>query len=374
MKRLYYLDNLRIFLSILVVLHHVSIGYGAMGGWCYVTNETIQGTMQQSLSALFGIEAFFSMDLFFFISAYLTTHSLDKKGARTFISRQFLRLGVPLLFVMVVFAPSLLYFIELYRQTTGVSWFDYVLQQNIYAPNTSHAWFILVLILFEVAYVFYWKYIRPGFSFSKHIQNNPPSHLQIALFILIVSTFTLLIRQVFPIGQNIIGLQPANFVTYTMMYALGILVSRKGWLDSLADKTAKSWFLISLPVAMVFTYLMFLVIREPSKINNFIDGIHLESISLAFIETIICIGFSGFFIQLFRKKLDFTHPVLKGMAANRYGVYIFHSAVVVGVTMLLEFIRLDPSVKFFIASALSVLFSFLLVDILRKIRPISRII
>jgi len=66
MKRLYYLDNLMIFLSILVVLHHVSISYGTMGGWSYITSEKLTGTIQVFLSALTGIEASFSMSLFFF--------------------------------------------------------------------------------------------------------------------------------------------------------------------------------------------------------------------------------------------------------------------------------------------------------------------
>ncbi|MFT3705132.1 MAG: acyltransferase family protein [Agriterribacter sp.] len=80
MKRLHYLDNLMIFLSMLVILHHVSIGYGTMGGWCYVTPEKLTGPVQVILSALSGVEASFSMCLFFFISAYLTIPSLEKKG------------------------------------------------------------------------------------------------------------------------------------------------------------------------------------------------------------------------------------------------------------------------------------------------------
>ena len=85
MKRLHYLDNLMVFLSVLVVLHHVSIAYGTMGGWSYVTSEKLTGSVQVSLSALTGIEASFSMSLFFFISAYLTIPSLEKKGATRFI-------------------------------------------------------------------------------------------------------------------------------------------------------------------------------------------------------------------------------------------------------------------------------------------------
>src|SRR5688572_30879615 len=98
MKRLCYLDNLMIGLSILVVLHHVSIGYGTMGGWCYVTPEKLTGATQIFISALTGIEASFSMGLFFFISAFLTIPSLEKKGVYKFTATRSIRLAVPLLF------------------------------------------------------------------------------------------------------------------------------------------------------------------------------------------------------------------------------------------------------------------------------------
>lgn len=374
MRRLHYLDNLRILLSVLVVLHHVGIGYGSMGDWCYVTNDPIQGVLQKSLSALFGIEAFFSMSLFFFISAYLTPYSLDKKSAKEFIRKQMLRLVIPLLFVMVIFAPSVLYFVEIYRQTTELSWFNYVLHQNIYAPTTSHAWFILVLIIFEAVYVLYWTYIRPKYSISKHIRNNTPSHTQIAIVIFLCSFLTILLRQYYPIGKNTIGLQIANFIPYIIMYALGILVSRKNWLDSLSDRISKTWFLVSLPVIAIFSYLMFMVIKNPPMITKFVEGIHPESISLAFIDTIICFGLSGFFIKLFREKFDYSNSILSKMTANRYGVYIFHSIVVVGITMLLEFVELQPAVRFIVASFFSVLISFLFVGLIRKFKPVSKII
>ena len=32
-KRLIYVDNLRLYLIILVVLHHIAIAYGGSGGW-----------------------------------------------------------------------------------------------------------------------------------------------------------------------------------------------------------------------------------------------------------------------------------------------------------------------------------------------------
>ena len=32
-QRMFYVDNLRIYLTVLVVLHHVAVAYGGSGGW-----------------------------------------------------------------------------------------------------------------------------------------------------------------------------------------------------------------------------------------------------------------------------------------------------------------------------------------------------
>lgn len=373
MKRLYYLDNLMIFLSVLVVLHHVSIGYGTMGSWCYVTPEKLTGTIQVFLSALTGLEASFSMSLFFFISAFLTIPSLEKKGIPKFIKSRVIRLGVPLLFVMIILAPSILYYIEIHNSTTHLSWFNYVLQQNA-KPFTSHVWFILVLITFELVYICYWKFIRPHFSVSKCLPDNIPTHINILTVILLCSGVTIIVRKFFPFGQNFIGIEFSNITPYIFMYATGLLVYRKQWLDDLSRKVAITWFPISLVAAIYFCVIIYLLSKYPDIVDKFILGITWESVSLSLAQTFLCIGFSGFFLHLFKKKFSFTNFMLSIMRENRYGVYIFHSAVVVGVTIILEFLALKPSVKYIIASILSVVFSFILVWLIRKIPFVKRVI
>ena len=373
MKRLYYLDNLMIFLSVLVVLHHVSIGYGTMGGWCYVTSEKLTGTIQIFVSVLTGLEASFSMSLFFFISAFLTIPSLEKKGVSKFIKVRLIRLVVPLLFVMIILAPSILYYIEIHNRTTQLSWFSYVLQQNT-KPYTSHAWFILVLITFELVYICYWKFIKPHFSISKCLSDSIPTHINILTIILLCSGLTLIVRQFFPLGQNFIGIQFSNITPYIFMYAIGLLVYRKQWLDDLSRKVAIIWFPISLISAAYFYMIIYLLIKHPSIINKFVLEINRESVSLAFAETFLCIGFSAFFLYLFKKKLNFTNLILSIVRENRYGVYIFHSAVVVGVTIILESLTLKPTIKYIIACILSVVFSYILVGLIRKIPLVKRVI
>ena len=83
--RFYYLDLLRVFLTMLVFYHHSAVAFGASGGWYYISKETTTGLTQGLLSASMGIDQSYFMSLFFFISAYLMPFSFDRKGMKSFI-------------------------------------------------------------------------------------------------------------------------------------------------------------------------------------------------------------------------------------------------------------------------------------------------
>jgi glucan biosynthesis protein C len=253
-----------------------------------------------------------------------------------------------------------------------LSWLSYVLQQNS-KPFTSHVWFILVLIIFELVYICYWKFIKPNFSISKCLSDNIPTHFNIFTVIVLCSGLTILVRQFFPLGQNFIGIDFSNITPYIFMYAIGILVYRKHWLDELSRKVAIIWFPISLISATYFCLIIYFLIKQPTQIHRFKE-FSWESVSLSFAQIFVCIGFSGFFLYLFKKKINFKNFILSLMRENRYGVYIFHSAVVVGVTIMLEFLTLNPIIKYIIACILSIVFSYLLVGLIRKIPLVQRII
>lgn len=103
-SRLFYIDNLRIFLISLVVLHHLSITYGAPGGWYY--NESEAGFPEVLFMSMFvATNQSFFMGMFFMISAFFIIPSLERKGTGKFITDRLLRLGIPLLVFYFLLNP-----------------------------------------------------------------------------------------------------------------------------------------------------------------------------------------------------------------------------------------------------------------------------
>lgn len=93
--RLLYIDNIRVFLTILVLFFHVMIIYAETGSWLYTEGR------QDEITSLIGAwfiavtQAYF-MGLFLFISAYFVPGSYDRKGAGRFLKDRLIRLGIPL--------------------------------------------------------------------------------------------------------------------------------------------------------------------------------------------------------------------------------------------------------------------------------------
>lgn len=145
-----YLDWLRMFAIIGVLLFHSAMPFAAEEGWHIKNNET---------SHLFSEFNFwlsrFRMPLLFFISGAVTYFILQKKNSTRFIAMRFHRLMIPLLFGMLVIVPPQIYMERLTQGFTG-TYFDFyprIFDGNPYPQgNTSwhHLWFILYLFIYNL--------------------------------------------------------------------------------------------------------------------------------------------------------------------------------------------------------------------------------
>jgi glucan biosynthesis protein C len=373
MKREFHIDNLRILLTILVIIHHTAIAYGASGGWCYVTPNTIQGAGMIGLSSMLAVDQAFFMSLFFFISALFTPISLEKKGTVKFVKDRLMRLGIPLLLTMLLINPSLLYGISVYTNTTSADWATYVwgFVKNI--PTASHMWFVLALLIFESIYLVYRKFYKG--SIASKISDRIPSNRTILIFVIVCSLVAFSIRLFYPIGgRNFIGLQFGYFGLYTIFYALGILASRKNWLEKLSFQQARIWGFAALAVIPLIVLAWISLIRDPSLFNQFIGGFHWRSFALASWEAVVCVGISYFLLTAFKKYLNRSTEFFTNMAANSYTVYFIHPVIVVGFTILFEQMSFSPSFTFMFVAALSVIACFTISHLIRKVPGVKRIL
>ena len=95
-----YIDNLRTFLITLVMLLHIAVTYGPIGFWYYYERTGLLSTYL--LGFFVSFNQAFLLGLFLMISAYFIVPSYDRKGADLFMRDRFRRLGIPLLFYIII--------------------------------------------------------------------------------------------------------------------------------------------------------------------------------------------------------------------------------------------------------------------------------
>jgi len=126
-RRLLYIDNLRITLVVMVVLSHAAITYGPLGFWYYYERTHLISAYPLAFYVSF-IQAFL-MGLFFMISAFFIPASLEAKGPKVFLADRLKRLGIPLVFYIFLISPSIRYLGYLIIKNRTVNYFVFYYEE-----------------------------------------------------------------------------------------------------------------------------------------------------------------------------------------------------------------------------------------------------
>jgi glucans biosynthesis protein C len=369
--RLYYLDNLKVFLIFLVIIHHVGQAYGATGGaWFYA----YPGERVKALSNLFMLNASFFMGLFFFISGYFFPGSFDRHGARKFVSDKLIRFGIPLVFVSLFITPVLGYVKYLhYKGAIGFPDF-YIRHWMADAPgadafNFAQLWFVEHLLIYALLYAATRTVLQgraPSLSASPSRDVRLPV---IVLFIAALGFITHLMRTSwgFPIDRwtfflGFIQMEPAHLPQYLSLFALGILAYRYSFLASVTDPRNIRWLIPGLAI-YVFTVA-----------QRYISGNQSAFFLREYREALLCVGVCIGLLALFRAFFNRTGPVVQTLADNAYGAYIIHVAVVVALQFAFDPVQAGAFTLFVVVSILAIIGSFFGSFMIRLIPGMKRVL
>ena len=153
-----------------------------------------------------------------------------------------------------------------------------------------------------------------------------------------VGAAALAIRQVVPVGVNVIGLQLGYFASYVFLFCLGLAAWRYNWFRQLEWKHARPWIIDTLPVAWLsFAALLPLAIflNGPGK-SNYSSGLSWTAISYAFWEPFIAWGLIAAWLLVFRRYVNRPSGIWTWLNRRSYAVYIIHPVVLVGISLLLR--------------------------------------
>jgi glucan biosynthesis protein C len=237
--RLFFLDNLRVLLIILVIAGHLAATYYGSDVWYY--SEPTKDEVTMFILISFGaILQAFVIGFFFLIAGYMTRGAYDRKGAAAFLKSRVLRLGIPLLIYDLFINPFVIYIARGLPRPYWDFSSDYLL--HFKQIGTGPVWFLEVLLIFSGGYVL-WRWLASRRSRSTSSVRPFPASRTIVFFLLALAVVTFVIRIWLPIFWMFepLNLQMAFFAQYISLFIVGIIAYRQNWFLLIPDGMGKVW-------------------------------------------------------------------------------------------------------------------------------------
>ena len=367
--RLYYIDNLRIFLIGLVILHHLAITYGGPGGWYYQESEAGIPEVVPMAMFLATNQAFF-MGMFFFISAYFLIPSLERKGMKQFINDRLLRLGVPTVFFYFVLHPFTVFIRDrfLYGQQVELA--------NYWYPNPVFGfgpmWFVEALIIFTAAFLL-WRMIKTAHGKRRSIPL--PSTIVIIITAILIGLGQFIIRIWLPVGWSMpfTNFQFPHFLQYIFLFALGITAYQQKWLEQLSTKHGIRWFIaMQMLIFIVFPAIFILGGAAEGDLSPFMGGMSWQSMAYALWEQLVGFGLIVALFGIFKIKWNNQGTFGKALSASAYGAYVFHTPILVGLAVLFLSLQIPQFWKFVVVAPVALGVSFMVAYLVKKLPFIGK--
>jgi glucan biosynthesis protein C len=324
--RFVYLDNVKIFLTMLVVTHHTNCAFGGCGrgSWFLIVGVNGPPAFERFMQTSTMLNQAFFMPLFFFISAYFVPSSFVKRGGwNRFRQGKKKRILIPALVETFVITPVC---IAIAASVTGADSIKYI-------PHPGVAWFLFWLLLFN------WMYVTliDETSFSEErIKQNFPSTLQRILSGAGVCGLLLLPLLILVPGS--FAAMPISIGSFTcdfFMFYLGIQARNHGWLET----STTTYLYNQLDIHPILFFVM--VIAEGTGLTLLMPLALQQSWAgflLIVLSGMFCLDMSLLVLVFFQGYVNFETWVSKVLARAAYGVYLLHPFVVTSLTALYIFV------------------------------------
>lgn len=332
-----FLDNLKVFLTVLVVMHHAGQPYGPTGGaWPVMHAEKFR-----LLGPFFHINASFFMGLFFLVSGYFLPAAYERRGAAGFLRERLRRLGIPVLLFGAAFMPLARHLVG------GKPWAD-----CFWPFEWAHLWFLGHLLVYSAAYVLY-RACFPRAAADADATTPFPGPGRLLGYALLLALASTVLRIWYPIDLwvRIAGVpaELAHLPQYLSLFVFGILAASHRWLERIPPASGRAWLLAGAGlVTWRFGYTLF-------------HGQYLGGDGLLFDyawnqwEALLCVALCVGLPYAFRAHVAGAGAGARFLARHAFLVYILHLPVLVFIQMALEKTALGPLTLTLLSGTLTLL-------------------
>ncbi len=358
------LDNYKVFLTFIVILHHAAIAYGGAGGWP-VRDPSADAVSRFLLPLFNAVNQSYFMAAFFFLSGRFTPASYERKGALGFLKDRLIRFGIPLLIYSLVVTNFNRWMIARVEGNADSFVWSFVFR-------AGHLWYVEALLVFSLMYVALRKLPLRNFlnGVISPFASGRPSLRVWLLLIAGLSMLTFAVRIAFPVGRTVLSLQLGHFVHYVFAFFAGTIIGQSKRFEIFVEENARVWrrsAWVTLP-GLLFIGLFGGALSEPAVFNRaVIGGATWPSAAYCVWESVLLIALNIAFLELFATRFKKPGQLQSVLAANAYTVYLVHQTVLLFANAALLPVPIPTVLKLLASAIFAVMMSLALSMGLRRL-------
>lgn len=345
-SRLAFIDNLRVLLTVLVVLHHAALTYGNIPMWFYA--EPAQDPTGGLLDMFVALNQTFFMGFFFLASGIFVPGSTDRRGSKPFLRGRVIRLGVPLLLFLLLMRPIIAVPGYLEHGAGEMPYWLYFLVTWTPGPM----WFVETLLVFSLAYVMLRRFRPPEQALiAQRRTGRLPGPTAIVGFTLVLIGATYLWRLLVPVGSYwpVVGLPTPDYMPqYALLFTVGALAYRRGWFDSIPRAAGLGG------LATAVASLVLLAPVAGASFEAAMERGSFASLVMSTFESTFAVGMILFLLWLFQRFFNRQGTFGRFLSENAYAVYFLHTLVLVAIGVALSGWEAPAVAKFAVLAGLAV--------------------
>ncbi|WP_221029812.1 acyltransferase [Actomonas aquatica] len=385
------LDNLRSFITLLVITHHAVLAYfpyapepGAFDVWLVWGGfPIIDAARGKGLDLLVLWNDSFFMALMFLLSGLFVGPSLARKGAGRFVRDRLLRLGLPFVVGAAVLAPLAYYPAYLQRAAATEAESFWAAWLALGRWPAGPVWFLWVLLVFGVLAALVQRFApraleRLG-ALGVWCRERPLRGFGVLLGLGVASylPLTWVYDPAHWLSWGPFFVQSSRMGFYLAYFVFGIALGQRGGLGrdlAAADgRLARQWGWwqggLWLAFGLFVTALIFSLLRlekgEPSVFwNN----------AAAVLMTVSCATTSYCLLSYFAKKRSGANRWWTSLSRNAFGMYVIHYAVVTWLQYCLLEVVWPGLLKALVVTVSAIAVSWILAAGLRRLPGVGRIL
>ncbi len=355
-KRIYFLDNLRSFIVLLVVVFHASMAYMPNAPWWWYVLDSQRSPFFDCFVLLNDV---FMMPTLFFIAGYFAVRSLTRSGTAHFVRDKIGRLIIPWIIGVVFFAPAVTYFIYVTRSIVPPPylyyWFHLFFGESY---QQAHYWFLGVLALFCLILALFYQ---QGWLKLTLLKAAKPSNAFFAGFLLLGTAGFFAVNTVvndyeWVNVKYLLIIQPTRLVLYVMYFMLGIYACRRQWFTS--GGYCPRPFIWG--ASAIVTGSLFIGSKLVFAKNTAVFVMAAN----AFLHTLFCLCAVFALLGVFHRWVNSRSYLWRRLSANSYAIYFVHQFPVFSLNYMLLTYSEGPFVKFVLSATLALLISYIACELI----------